>query len=249
MRAVLAPMRLTVFGWMIGLALFALFTKVLLSILWQYQWYFPLDFEQSLFLIGRRESFVGVYPAAFYVHLLSGPPAVLLGLFLVVTGRNGTLRAWHRAAGRILALDVLLFLVPSGLWMARHAYAGPIAGAGFATLSLLTGIYMTVAVYLAMTRKFQAHQHAATSCFLLLVSPLILRLASGFAIVAGIESELYYQFNAWLSWLVPFLIYEAFVRFGVGRFWGRIVGRVLVGSDESNLAPSRASRHAVDSAH
>lgn len=199
-------------GWAIGLAVLALFFKVFFSILAEYWWYFPPDFERSNFLSGRRYSFRGLYPAAFYIHILSGPPAALLGLFLVVTGRGKTFRYWHRAAGKLLALDVLLFLVPSGLVMARSAYAGPIAGAGFATLSILTAAYTLVAIYCAMKRNFRAHQHLATACFILLASPLLLRLVTGAAIVLHCESETFYQANAWLSWLAPLAIYEIAVR-------------------------------------
>ena len=55
-----------------------LFAKVLLEILYEYRWYFPANFEAA-FLIGRQDSFVGLYRAAFYAHVISGPLAILLG--------------------------------------------------------------------------------------------------------------------------------------------------------------------------
>ncbi len=59
--------------------------KVLVMILWEYRNYFPPNYE-SAFLTGRRGSLVGVYGAAFYLHLLSGPVALLLGGWLLFSG-------------------------------------------------------------------------------------------------------------------------------------------------------------------
>ena len=51
----------TVFVWAAAL----LFAKVLVGMLWEYQWYFPADFEASAFLTGRRMSFQGVQDVPF----------------------------------------------------------------------------------------------------------------------------------------------------------------------------------------
>ena len=61
-------------------------------------------------------------------------------------------------------------------------------------------------------KKIQWHKRLAVYCFILLTSPLLLRLASGAAILMGCESELFYQLNAWLSWLAPLAAYEAWLR-------------------------------------
>jgi uncharacterized membrane protein len=193
---------------LVTLAAIGLFLKVLLGILVEYRWYFPPDFDQSAFLSGRRYSFSAPYATAFYAHILSGPPALLLGFFLMLTGGRPKLRLWHRLAGKLLALIVLAFLVPSGLVMARQAYAGPIAAAGFAGLSIATGLCTIAAAYFAIAGNIRVHQRFAVRCFILLTSPLLLRLASGLVIVLDCESETYYQLTAWLSWLVPLAVYE-----------------------------------------
>jgi hypothetical protein len=193
---------------LVALAAIVLFLKVLLAILAEYRWYFPADFEHSAFLSGKRSAFVGSYVAAFYVHIISGPSVVALGLFLVLSGGRPQLRHWHCLAGRLLVLLVLVGVVPSGLVLARQAYAGPVAAAGFAALSVATGACAIALAYFARTKDFRSHQRFAIPCFILLSSPLLLRLASGVAIVMDCESELFYQLNAWLSWLVPLAIYE-----------------------------------------
>ncbi len=182
--------------------------RVLLGILLEYRWYFPADFDESAFLGGRRYTFTGFYPTFFYVHILSGPVAITLASFLILSGGHPRFRWWHRQAGRALVLIVLLLLCPSGLMMARQAYAGPPAAAGFALLSLLTAAAALMSAYHARARRFALHRRWAQRCFLLLISPLILRLMAGITIVMDVESEWTYRLIAWLSWLVPLIAYE-----------------------------------------
>lgn len=206
--AVFQGFRLVTLRRVIAIAAITLFFRVLIALLAEYRWYFPADFEHSAFLTGRRETFVGSYAAAFYVHILSGPPAILLAFFMMISGGQKWLRPWHRVAGRLLAAIVLGLLVPSGLVMARRAFAGPIAGAGLAALSITTAVCVLVAAYFATKKNFPSHRRWAIRGFILLTSPLVLRLASGVAIAAGWESEWFYRFNAWLSWLLPLVVYE-----------------------------------------
>jgi Predicted membrane protein (DUF2306) len=212
MTAISATNRLTKLRWLVAVAATLLFFKVIYSILAEYRWYFPANFDESAFLTGRKETFVGLYRAAFYVHVISGPLAALLGLFLLLSGGRPKIRLWHRYAGRALVMIVLVALVPSGLVMSRQAFAGPIAGAGFAALSIATGISTAATAYFARKRNFRAHQQWAIPCFLLLASPLLLRVASGAAIVIGCESAQFYQLNAWLSWLAPLVLYEGWLK-------------------------------------
>lgn len=187
--------------------LFALFLKTLLAIVYEYRHYFPPDFDAA-FLSGRRASFTGLYRVAFYGHILSGPIVLVLGGFLIWSGSRRRLRTVHRYAARIHMLLLFAALVPSGLVMSTQAQAGPIAGWGFAGLTLATAMTAAATVSFAASGSLQAHQRWAKRCFILLVSPLVLRLASGLAIVTQQESEGFYQANAWLSWLVPLAGFE-----------------------------------------
>ncbi|MCM2374520.1 DUF2306 domain-containing protein [Aporhodopirellula aestuarii] len=181
--------------------------KVFLSIVIEYRRYFPADFESN-FLSGRRHSFTGGYRQAFYVHILSSPIALVLATFLVVSGGKKRWQVMHRFAGRIQFILVLLVVVPSGMVMAKDAYAGPISAAGFISLNVATAACLVMAVWRARNRKFVAHRRWATRSFVLLASPLLLRLIAGAAIVTGWESERSYQLNSWISWLIPLMIYE-----------------------------------------
>jgi hypothetical protein len=191
-------------------AIAILLFKVLLSILIEYRNYFPANFD-SAFLSGRRYSFVGWYRASFYVHIITGPIAILLAAFLIVSSGFPRSRRAHRIAGRTLAILVTVVLLPSSLLMASQAYAGPIAEWGFSVLAVMTTVTCLMAGFQARARNFVSHQRWAMRCFLMLCSPLLLRLMSGAAIVTGWESDLTYRLNAWLSWLVPLLAYQAWL--------------------------------------
>jgi uncharacterized membrane protein len=189
-----------------------LFAKVFLSILYQYRWYFPADFDSD-FLSVRRDIFHGPYRAAFYAHIVSAPIALSTGIFLIVSGHDGRLRKIHRWAGRLLAVVVFAFVTPSALVMAAHAPAGAFAGSGLATLAIGTAACLIMAIRHARRGHFRTHQRWATRCFILLGSPLLLRLITGFVIVTRLDPVLWDSLNPWVSWLFPLISYEVWWRY------------------------------------
>lgn len=184
-----------------------LFCKVLISIVFEYRNYFPANFTSN-FLSGRKSYFFGYYQWAFYVHIVSGPTALLIASFLMFSGKRKLLSSWHRRLGKLLAYIVLLLMLPSGVVMATKAFTGPIAGAGFFSLTMLTAACVVVASWHASKRRFKRHQVWATRSFILLCSPLLLRLMTGATIVLNVDSDWTYRFAAWGSWLIPFAALE-----------------------------------------
>ena len=193
---------------MFGLAASLLLAKVLVSMVAEYVNYFPPNFDAA-FLIGREDSFFGVYAPAFYIHIVISPVVFLIAAYLMLSSKWKAHGAWHRRLGKLQLVLVCVLVVPSGMVMGCWAFSGPIAGVGFALQSILTGVTIIVAARYAMQRRFVEHQRYATYCFLLLVAPLLFRIASGVLIVSGYESLAAYQLNAWLSWMIPLAIYEA----------------------------------------
>ena len=89
----------------------------------KYRDYVPPNFESD-FLRGRESYFSGSYHWAFYVHIASGPVALILGLILIGEQFRLSFPKWHRLLGRIQGLTVLFLVTPSGLWMAKYAEVG-----------------------------------------------------------------------------------------------------------------------------
>ena len=188
-------------------AVVLLLGKVLFSIVAEYVNYFPPNFD-AVFLLGREQSFRGIYPPAFYVHIIASPIALLLAAYLMVSGKRKSHGTWHRRLGKAQLFLVLGLVAPSGFVMAFWAFSGPIAGVGFAMQAIATAVTVAMAARYAMQRNFPVHQRWATHCFLVLVAPLLFRIFSGILIVTDTETFAAYQANAWLSWILPMAAYE-----------------------------------------
>jgi hypothetical protein len=190
-----------------------LILRVVFSITSNYHNYFPPDFASD-FLRGRERYFPGAYQWAFYTHILSGPVSLILGLILVSERFRTRFPEWHRDLGRLQVACVLLLVTPSGLWMARHAAAGPVAAAGLAALAIATATCVSLGVRSAMARRFTDHRRWMWRGYLLLCSAVVLRLIGGLATVAGVAAPWVDPLATWMSWLVPLTAFELRERTG-----------------------------------
>ena len=181
--------------------------KVTISVVSNYYNYFPADFT-SEFLRGRERYFLGFYQWAFYTHILSGPVSLVLGLILIGERSRSRFPKWHRHLGRLQVANVLLLVAPSGLGMAYHAAAGPIAAIGLAVLAIATAICVTLGAWSAVTRRFADHRRWMWRCYLLLCSAVVLRLIGGLATVTGVTAPWVDPLANWMSWLVPLAAFE-----------------------------------------
>jgi len=181
--------------------------RELIGIVSQYRFYFPADFRASAFLAGREGFFHGWYKFAFYTHIVCGPFAILIATFLVWSGKQNLRVALHRALGKIQFALVLL-LAPSGLIMATRTHTGVVAGIGFALLAVLTLASMVLALVHIRRGDLDQHRVWAIRLFIMLLSPILLRMISGIAVLTGNESAGLYQFSAWGSWLAPLIVHE-----------------------------------------
>lgn len=197
-----------------------LILRVLIAILANYLDYFPPNFD-SLFLQGREATFNGVYRAAFYVHIFSGPVVLFSGLILLSDHIRRRHRNLHRGLGRVQAFVLLLFMLPSSVVMSRHAFGGWPAGLSFLLLSAATASCATVGVVHARGRRYDLHRRWMLRSYVLICSAISLRLISGTAGLIGTPSaEHAYIVAAWSSWLIPLMAYEIVERFRVSSSTG-----------------------------
>ncbi len=184
-----------------------LILKVTGSVISNYGDYLPPNF-QSDFLHGREHSFFGVYEWAFYTHIFSGPVSLILGLVLVSERFRSHFPRWHRYLGRLQVACVLLLVTPSGLAMASHTAAGPIAAASLATLAIATAACISLGTRSAMRGRFVDHRRWMWRCYLLLCSAVVLRLIGGLATVAELNAPWIDPLATWMSWVIPITAFE-----------------------------------------
>jgi uncharacterized membrane protein len=99
-------------------------------------------------------------PLPVVLHILSVIPYSIVGAFQFAPGFRRRRRAWHRGAGRVLAVLGLAAAL-SGLWMA-HFYPWPEGdGEGLYLLRIVFGSAMTASIVLALLavrrRDFPSH--------------------------------------------------------------------------------------------
>lgn len=196
-----------------------LICKVTLSVLIEYRNYFPPDFASD-FLRGRESYFWGTYQWAFYTHLVSAPPSLILGMVLVSDRLRKIAPTWHRRLGRVQVVCVLLLVAPSGLWMAYYAETGAVAAVGLGLLAIATATCVAVGWRFAVMRRFAEHRGWMRRTFILLCSAVVIRIIGGLATVTHFEAPWLYPLSTWASWLTPLLVLESM------RFFHPLVDRV-----------------------
>ncbi len=181
--------------------------KVTLAVSLGYVNYLPPNFRSD-FLHGREAYFYGGYQGAFYTHIAAGPVALVVGTLLVSERLRRRFPAWHRVLGRVQVANVLLLVVPSGLWMSYYAAAGAVAAVAFASLAVATGACAALGFRSAVQRRFAAHRRWMWRCYLLLFSAVVLRLVVGLATVCGFAPGWFDPLMSWACWLMPLAAYE-----------------------------------------
>jgi uncharacterized membrane protein len=194
-----------------------LILRVLGTILSNYPDYFPPNF-QALFLLDRESTFHGLYRAAFYVHIFSGPVVLLTGLVLLSERVRRWHAKWHRWLGWVHVGVLWVFVLPSAVVMSRHAFGGWPAGLSFFLLSAATACCAVRGVVYAQRRSFERHRRWMLRSYILICSAVVLRLVSGAAGLVGVtHPQSAYIVAAWCSWLVPLATFEIVERVSARR--------------------------------
>jgi small-conductance mechanosensitive channel len=193
-----------------GAAMILIF-KVTLSVVIGYRQYWPPDFNAD-FLLGREVYFFGPYRWAFYAHLIAGPVSLVAGTILLSEWVRRRAPRWHRWLGRLQVVCILLVLVPSGLWMARYAMTGAVAGAGLGLLAIATALCTALGWRAAVARRFDEHRRWMLRTYVLLCSAVVIRLMGGLATTLQFDAEWVYPVSVWASWVLPLIAFECWRR-------------------------------------
>ncbi len=146
---------------------------------------------------------VEILPVIFPMHMIAG------GMALLLVPATFFLRGsqWHKWAGRITALDILV----AGITAPFVAWTAPvtvISAAGFTAQAIVWAALLVAGVWYIKKGNRSAHQ----TCMILMASVtsgalffrVYLALWSHFASVHYFK--MFYACNAWIAWSLPLLV-------------------------------------------
>lgn len=143
-----------------------------------------------------------------YLHVFASAVALALGPFQFSARLRATRPGLHRWLGRIYLGVGVLVGGAAGLFMAFHAYGGPVSRLGFAGLAmawLCTGFRAWRSI---RAGDVASHRRWMVRNFALTFAAVTLRLWAPAAFASGIPFELSYPVIAWLCWVPNLLVAE-----------------------------------------
>lgn len=147
---------------------------------------------------------------AIVTHVIGGMLALAVGPVQFVPAIRRRWPRVHRVLGRAYLTGIALGGV-AGLWMARLAYGGAVAQAGFAALALAWLTTSGMALARIRAGDVAAHRRWMVRSFALTFAAVTLRMWLPIGTLAGLEFESVYRIAAWVCWVPNLLIAEAAV--------------------------------------
>lgn len=147
---------------------------------------------------------VELLPLIFPLHMISGGLALILLPLAIALRRRPV---WHRLAGRVAALDVLV----AGVTAFPVAWAAPVtiwSAAGFSAQAVTWLALLIFGIRNIRRRRVAAHR----ACMLLMVATASgavffrIYLALWAIFGSGRSFDLFYAWDAWIAWLLPLAV-------------------------------------------
>lgn len=156
---------------------------------------------------------------SFYVHVFTSVLVLLAGFTQFSRFFLHQRPLWHRRAGWLYIVVVLLLSAPSGFLMALRANGGWPARISFVLLSIIWFWSTLQALLLARKRLFEKHANWMLRSYALTLSAIALRTYAWLFDVLNIHMapRNVYIFIAWVSWVPNLLIAEWFIKKGFNR--------------------------------
>ena len=145
------------------------------------------------------------YMICFYLHIIFGGVALLIGWLQFLKKLQQDYRAIHRWIGKIYILSVIISGIP-GFYIAFHASGGLSPKLGFSIGAVLWVVLTTFGFLTAKRGQIALHQKLMTYSYAGTFGAVTLRLWLPFLISVFGGFTPAYQVVAWLSWLPNMLI-------------------------------------------
>ncbi len=155
------------------------------------------DFSESLSI--KLEAL----PLIFPLHMFTGGMALFLVPLALILRR---LHPWHRIAGVIAAIDVLV----AGLTAYPVAWIAPVTTWSAAGFTAQASVWLAL-LAAGIWHMTQGHRRQHRACMIMMLAVMSgavffrLTLALWAISAQGQHFKLFYSGNAWLAWLLPLL--------------------------------------------
>ena len=147
-------------------------------------------------------------PGIFRLHMAASGLGLILLPWAMLLRRGSTA---HRTVGRAAAA-LLIVGVAASLPCALMSAALPAARAGFATQGLLSLVLLIQAVQAIWRGQMLRHQRAMLRVVSLLSGVILLRLMVSVVANWPADFDVAYAVIAWVSWLMPLVAVELWLR-------------------------------------
>ncbi|WP_375336402.1 DUF2306 domain-containing protein [Chryseobacterium chendengshani] len=171
--------------------------------------YIPFDPNASFLMIKQTEVHnKSEYIWFFYTHVYTSIFVLLAG-FLAILKRNFGIRNFHKNAGKIYIILILLLAAPSGIYMGIFANGGFLSKLSFVILGCLWWFSTFKAYLLARQKNFKKHKHWMWRSFALTISAITLRMWKVIIVYLFQPNPMdVYQIIAWLGWVPNIILIE-----------------------------------------
>lgn len=167
--------------------------------------------SQSIGLLSSKpEALISspLWNAAFYLHIMPGGLALLIGWPQFVKKIRNKHMQVHRALGKVYVLAILISGL-AGLYLAFYANGGIVAKLGFGGLALAWLMTTSMAYIKVKNKQIEEHQRWMIRSYALCFAAVTLRLwlplfTAGFQI----EFTPAYRTISWLCWVPNLIIAE-----------------------------------------
>lgn len=174
---------------------------------------FMLNGPDNGFLLTKSESVrYSVYLPAFYIHIATGSLVLIAGVFQLSKSIRVCYPKWHRSAGKIYIMVLLIFTAPSGLVMSFYANGGISARIGFALLAVLWWFFTWKGFRHITHQHWDLHREFMIRSYALTFAAVTLRLYSFIFALAGMRGEFIYTMIVWLSWVPSLIVVEIWLQ-------------------------------------
>lgn len=179
------------------------------------------DFDLNKGFLGSKQEMIGnsIWMSAFYLHLLFGGIATLVGIPLFFSKLISFTSKVHKQLGKLYIFSILFIGGPTGLYLSFFAEGGKWASIGFILMSAAWMFPTYMAFKKIIDGKIERHYHWVIRSYCMTLSGVTLRLFTPIgSSVFEFDYETNFIISAYLPWMINLALAEVLVQLNKRKF-------------------------------